>query len=105
MVIIPMLAKGVPDIIWLSLRITAVVGIAVMFAAKYPSVNIALYFFMSVVQDIIALVFMPQISRIYGISQTPLGEFEYIGRVFVWITGIVILQMIVIAVIQYRRKK
>lgn len=98
--LVPMLCRGWRDVLWFSLRIIAAVLIAAAFTVKYSDMHPMLYFFLSVVQDLLGFIFRPQLSRIYGISSTPLGEFEYIGQVFVWITGIVILQMIVIAAVR-----
>ncbi len=98
MVIVPVFCRGWRDVRWFSLRIIAAVLIAVLFTVKHPDMHPVVYFFLSVIQDLMGFIFRPQLSRIYGISSTPLGEFEYIGQIFVWITGIVILQMVVIAV-------
>ena len=99
MVIIPVFCGGWRDILWISLRIAAAIAVAVLFTWSFRDINAIVYFFMSMVQDILAFVFRPLLCRIYGISMTSLGEFEYIGQVFVWITAIVILQMAVIAVV------
>ncbi len=100
MVVIPLFCRGWRDVIWVSLRITGAAVLAVIFTARYPDMNPVIYFFLSVVQDLMGFILRPQLSRIYGIPLTPLGEFEYIGQVFVWITGIVILQMIVITTVR-----
>jgi len=107
MVMVPVFCRGWRDMIWFSLRIISAVLIAAIFTIKYHDMHPMVYFFLSVIQDLLGFVFRPQLSRIYGIPLTPLGEFEYIGQVFVWITGIVILQIIVIAVVRqwYMRKK
>ena len=100
MIAIPLFCRGWRDAIWVSLRIIVAVALTASFAIMYPDIRPMVYFFLSVIQDMMGFIFRPQLSRIYGIPLTPLGEFEYIGQVFVWVTCIVILQMIVIAAVR-----
>lgn len=99
--LVPALCSGWPDIRWISLRIIAAVAVMVFFTLHFTDISAVVYFFMSVVQDMLGFALRVPLSRIYGIPSTPLGEFEYIGQIFVWITGIVILQMIIISVTKF----